>query len=770
MSKKTHKPARDAVKQNRKQGMELAKRDSQYNRDGLQKAVRAFADAVGEMGTVAKAGVVGAGSGVAPGSPMGAGAQGSSWGGGLNANLIQQVSNKLGAQFNTSPEEVNQALADAGLSWSPPFGPGRPLDPFNAYRGQPRDFNYTVGENVQITPRWNRVSFPTIKAIYEAYDVAQICVRHLINDVRSLDYDWVPAKNVKVDISGDIQAAQEFFEAPDGKQPFHNWLAEWMQDILRYDAGALYNRRTNGLDPFALEVVDGTTIIPLIDYYGRPPMDPDEDDNEFNQSDGKMVVPAYTQIIQGMPWDWLTLDDMLYIPWNPLPDSQYGLAPLEAVLLSANTDIRFQWHFLQFFTQGTLPAGFMEAPADMSDPAQLADWENNWNAIMLGDQAKLRQIRWVPNGAKFTAAKASADQFNSEFPLYLMRRTCASFGVTPNDLGFTENVNRATGDTQIDVQFRVGTRPLLRHIEGVLNLFISRQLGLRCRLQFDDGRETEDRVATAQAHKIYIEAGVEGVDEVRQELGLQVDKERPIPRFINNQRTGPIPLLALMSMAGEVDPDTFGPSDSQELVSTPYIAPPGPVPQVGTPESKAAEMTSAQTARDMIEATTGQAPPEAPPPAPTPSADPSTAPAIADPAAGASAPDALSSDAPPTGTVKSDWREVLALIDKYEAKKELEKEAATVGVTVATGVQGSDLLGDEDDEIEDEVTKMELSLNLRRWKKHARNAVKNGRRPRKFLDIPPSVSAEIYPAIEKALTVQEVDAAFRDWERIIREP
>ena len=68
--------------------------------------------------------------------------------------------------------------------------------------------------------------------------------------------------------------------------------------------------------------------------------------------------------------------------------------------MAANTDMRFQMYFLDFFTSGSLPAGFMEAPPDLSNAAQVQEWQETWDALMIGDQEKLRQIRWVPSGTK----------------------------------------------------------------------------------------------------------------------------------------------------------------------------------------------------------------------------------------------------------------------------------------------------------------------------------------------------------------------------------
>jgi 8-oxo-dGTP pyrophosphatase MutT (NUDIX family) len=524
---------------------------------------------------------------------------GTSWSnqGTVNNSLIARVTQNLASQFDRTAEEVETALAENGLSWGPPFPPGRPLDPFWGYRRPPRTWNYSVGENVQLTPRWNRISFPTLKSIIDSYYAAQICVRHLINDVRSLDYQFIPPMNVTEDATDDLRKAEEFFTSPDKRQPFRAWLAEYLQDVLRYDAGALYIRRNNADEPIALEVVSGSTIIPLIDFFGRPPVD-EEDGTAF--PDGTWegdTVPAFTQIVEGLPWVWLAKDDLIYQPLNPLPESQYGLAPMEAVLLQANTDIRFQWHFLQYFTEGSIPAGFMEAPPDLSDPIQVQEWQETWDAVMLGDQAKLRQVRWVPAGASFTAVKNN--DFNSDFPLYLMRCTAAAFGVTPNDLGFTEDVNRSTGETQVNIQFRVGTLPIVRHVEDVINLFISEHLGLQARIAFDTGQGTSHRLEIAQTNDIYIKNGTLSNDEVRMSLGKRISRDRPMTRYIDNTRQGPIPILAMESLAGKIDPTTYGPDKEQDFIEHPFAVAPGAVPIQGTKEYTESREATARMQRNM---------------------------------------------------------------------------------------------------------------------------------------------------------------------------
>src|SRR5580704_3611646 len=340
---------------------------------------------------------------------------------GLDGQLMSRITQNLARSFGRTPDDLQDALAAQGMSWGSVFSPGPPLQPFFGYRTPARTFDFQPGVNTQVTPRWDRISFTTLKALWEAYDVAQICTKHLINDVRSLEYHFEAQLGVRDDVSDDIRKAREFFDSPDKRLPFRAWLAKYLMDAIRFDAGTLYIRRNRGQDPIALEVVSGVTMIPQVDYYGRIPTDENDQDPQLSPAGTfrGTKTPGYVQIIQGMPATWFAADDIIYQPINPMPDSQYGLAPLEAVMLTANTDLRFQWHFLNYFTKGNLPAGFMEAPPDLTNAEQVAEFQQIWDGMMLGDQQRIRQIRWVPAGAKFTPVGSSAYNFDENFPLYL---------------------------------------------------------------------------------------------------------------------------------------------------------------------------------------------------------------------------------------------------------------------------------------------------------------------------------------------------------------
>lgn len=440
---------------------------------------------------------------------------------------------------NAATEEMHQADK---------FSPGVPIRPADGYSRVPRAHDFLTGYNIAVRPRRNeRVSFSTLQGLVDAYDIAQMAITHRIDSIRSLDWYLEAEPGHDGDIEQMVAYVTKILARPDRELPFRAWLSKFLWDTLAYDAGTLYRMRNNAGRAIGLKVVDGTTIAPLIDYHGgRPTGD----------------APSYVQFAQGVPWNWLTNDDIIYVPFRPMPNSPYGRSPIESILLNANTDLRFQNYFLSRFTEGTVPEGFATAPESWG-PDQIADFQDAWEAMMYGDESKKHQIRWVPGGTNFTWSQENP--FQSEFSLFLMRKTAAAFHVTPNDLGFTDTVNLANGETQTDVQFRIGDLPMIQHVQDILTSFIQEDLGVPLLFRFNTGGEKEDRLMAAQVAQIYINSGVISASEVRQEtFGLQEPDGVVVPRFIASGQ-GPIPLANLIAIAGKVDTESAIPDASTLL-------------------------------------------------------------------------------------------------------------------------------------------------------------------------------------------------------------
>lgn len=476
---------------------------------------------------------------------------------------IAEPSAVVAKTFGTSvPESFRQGEVASRMDYSSPFSPGTPIGPYDGYDRFPRTFNFQTSYNIASRPRTNEaVSFATLTALIRAYDVASIAIWHRIDSVRSLKFKLLAADHYAGDVTDAIPIGLAALRKPDRRRSLKTWLAMYLWDILATDSGCLYRIRNRAGRAIGLKVVSGPTIAPLLDYWGDSPEPPAE---------------AYVQYIQGVPWGWLTRDDVIYEPFRPQADSPYGQPPIESILLNANTDLRFQAFFLQRFTDGNLPAAFASSPESWS-PDQIEQFQTYWDSFMYGDQTRKHQIRWMPPGSKFEWSNEK--DFSDTFSLYLLRKTCSAFHVVPADLGFTENVNRSSGESQADVQHRVGDLPLMEHVEGILSAFLMDDLGLPLKFEFDRGEEQVDRLAQAQADDIYIKNGTISSSCARElRYGLPEEDGRPVPRYIFTERAGPIPLNSLYSVAGEIDPETAGPTSGAKLPEQVFEDTPGVQP------------------------------------------------------------------------------------------------------------------------------------------------------------------------------------------------
>jgi 8-oxo-dGTP pyrophosphatase MutT (NUDIX family) len=501
-------------------------------------------------------------------------------------------------KWGTTPDTVEQSMRDQGMGVTAGamWGPGRPLNPAWGYGGQPRKIDFRPGHNITGRPdRDGRVSFDALKQLTDSWDFAAICVRRRIDDIRSLDWTITAAPGVTDNVDTAIEYATQKMTYPEGggsRVRYGTWLAKWLQSVLRYDAGCLYRRRDRAGRVCGLIPTPGRTIAPLLDTWGGTPESP---------------APAFTQWIRGQAVKQFTVDDLIYVPFMPDDNSPYGTAPLEAVVLAANTDLRQQAFFLQFFTSGTVPEGFATAPPDLSSPSQVEEWQQWWDATMYGDTEAKQQLKWVPAGTDFSFPKDR--KFDKEFSMWMAGKCAAAFSVNMNDLGFIEDVNRSNGETQTEIQFRVGTLPLVRYLQDIITGYLQDDLGLPVEFIIDAGQEKDDRLAEAQAHKIWVELGAESPDEIRETiLGLPIDNERPVPRFVMHTRRGPIPLLDIVSAGGKVDGETFGPARDQDMLPL-NVDVPGVVPQEGTDLNAAAAAANNQAELAARQALHPDAPP-----------------------------------------------------------------------------------------------------------------------------------------------------------------
>ncbi|WDL97808.1 phage portal protein [Alicyclobacillus sp. ALC3] len=423
------------------------------------------------------------------------------------------------------PAEVQTAMDQQGMTAGGTMSPGAPISPYNEVGTAPLVRPFQVGQNIFAVPReMDGVGFDALKGITRNWDIATLCIQVRQDEIRNLDWDIVVDEDMveNADLyKSEIKAAKDFFTHPAEGMDLDDLVMMSSDDWLRYDAMCLFRHRTRNGKLGELEVIDGTTLSPLIDGRGAIP---------------RGDAPAYVQWAWGLPWVWLKQRDVIYKPHHPRPSTRYGLPPAEWLLLTGNTDVRLQWYFLRYFTEGEVPEAFINAPPDVSDPKQVQALQDAYEAVMSGKRGGHHKVKWIPPGAKVTTVNKA--NFDVNFAAHLIAKGCAGFKVQPAQIGFTEKVNKSSGETQREVTYQRSIIPSVQYYQSIFNKILREDFNMPyARFKYLNIEEEEDQLKLAQTRQIYIASAVLSPDEVRQELGYDVDVDAPVGRFVSD-RTG----------------------------------------------------------------------------------------------------------------------------------------------------------------------------------------------------------------------------------------
>src|SRR5438067_70005 len=117
------------------------------------------------------------------------------------------------------------------------LGPGTPLTPVGGYSGTPRSMDYPTGVNVATRSRqaWDgRTSYETLRAMLRAYDVAQACMNHKIDEIRSMEPLFTPVEGAEGDTKLAVEAARAALAYPDREHSYDEWLSLWLINMLTF--------------------------------------------------------------------------------------------------------------------------------------------------------------------------------------------------------------------------------------------------------------------------------------------------------------------------------------------------------------------------------------------------------------------------------------------------------------------------------------------------------------------------------------------------------
>ncbi len=373
------------------------------------------------------------------------------------------------------------------------------------------------------------IDFATLRRFSVQYDVARAAINRRKRQLNLLEWDIVAAEDDDdTDYKDVIRPLKKEFKNIGGyRVRFRELVDTMVDDLLVLDALALYKRPNLGGGLYNLQPVDAATIVLEVDESGGTPMPPDA---------------AYKQFIRGKQVAEFTADEMYYEMLNSRTYTPYGLSPLESLVLGVSSALKSDVYNLHMLTEGNIPEGFFGVPDDWT-PDQIKEFQTLWDAALAGDTRATSKLKFVPSGkgaTGYTPALKPEDMKYKELQEWLMKKTCMLFEIQPQELGFTDTVNKATGEVQQSIGLNSGLKPLASFFEEIFTDVIQTDLGYE-NLKFKyTGLDQIDERAEAEKNEILLRSGQTTVDEVRQSQGkepLGVDKPYVIgtPTFIDEE-------------------------------------------------------------------------------------------------------------------------------------------------------------------------------------------------------------------------------------------
>lgn len=489
---------------------------------------------------------------------------------------------QLDAQHQLPIDEAQ--FLSGGFHPSAPAAPSA-LDP--AVRGTtvlPRRWQYPVGYNLPSAPGSTKlIDFRTLRSLSDVYDVLRRCLEIRKEEIAEIGWEITSREPGDSPDLDELRELTTFFERPDPIRGWYwdDWVKALLEEVFVVDAPSIYPHPTwlPGRGPlksdlFALEVLDGATIKPLVDIRGARPMPPNPAYQQFLWGIPRTELAADIQAVQGgQPRalgdtaqnpvkDSFTASELYYRPYHPRAFTLYGFSNVEQIIINVNLALkRQQWH-TSWFTDGAVPAMVLHAPEEW-DARQNLEYEESWNSLLASDAGWKHRMKVAPGGVKgIDLLKPALEVHDMSFDEWLARVTCLGCDVMPGEIGLEpKGVIGGAGQVEGEERatYRKSLQPVLSWLRRLLNEILRvwfKRPDLQFRFIFG---EAENRLNRAQEDQLLVNGGMKTPDEARIERGLDPYPDGLGARPMVIARTGIYRLedidAASKASAGLVAPD-----------------------------------------------------------------------------------------------------------------------------------------------------------------------------------------------------------------------
>jgi len=430
-----------------------------------------------------------------------------------------------------------------------PFTPGNPLIPgaINPVRedgrADPRRYEYQVAQNINITPT-KLIPFTTLRSTADQVDIIRRCIEVVKSKITGMDWDIVLSDDAsekiaaesgkdhvramaeaRVNYTEDIARLRGFWEQPDKNNGYtwSDWINLALEEILVIDAWAIWPQKSVGGDLFGFQILDGSTIKPLIDDRGMRPMPPNPAFQQilFDFPRSEFMAPNEIEDADGE----FTSDELSYLVKNRRSWTIYGFSPVERALPLADIYLRRQQWIRAEYTDGVLPELLFTTDATFgNNPELLRAYENIFNDDLAGQTAQRKRARLLPAGMTPIQYDGYGEKFKDVLDNYLITSICGHFGVLPSEIGFSGSGSLGASGLQKGESLSaeiIGIQPLADWISKQLTNLSYLYLGMPRELEFKILFESKiDTESEARRVDIELKNGGRTVNEARSTMGL----------------------------------------------------------------------------------------------------------------------------------------------------------------------------------------------------------------------------------------------------------
>ena len=457
-----------------------------------------------------------------------------------NAGALRSSPDASESQYaNWRPQPPAPYIRDVDLGENF-FSPFQPIFPFASTRVPPRTWDYPVGVNLEIHRR--QAVYQFLRNLVTAGEgVLAPVIEARKDQLLRVPYDFQLIDKPDNATDSRLKELRAFFKSPDATHApdgtvtsqghdFQTWARIALHDRFVIDATTFLPWRRNNGKPFRIDVIDGATILPLVDDAGRIPDPPN---------------PAYQQIVKGLPMLELTKDELLYAPHNPFSYAPIvGFSEVQQIALRMTSAVRKELYVFSSWEDGNIPDLIMGTPEDWT-PQQVAEMQAFFDDLLSGNLALRTKMRLVPGGVKPILSKGTTAEILAALKTFeeqTARIICFAFSIPPTS--FVSMMNRATAAQLADEAQQEGLYPLMNWFKAIMDFMVQNWFGYKD-IEFNWQVQADtDKLKESQTLIGYVKSAIMKPNEARDILELPPDPDGGTLMVVAGQGAIPLKLLA----------------------------------------------------------------------------------------------------------------------------------------------------------------------------------------------------------------------------------